>query len=68
VFIILGVYFIIDSFRKLLDKHSILNKQSRTTDKGCSSSLGVGFLYRNKVASYETLHSASYLDGFYASG
>jgi hypothetical protein len=49
---------------------NILNKQSRTADKGCSSSLDLGGLlttaYRKrKSAHYEMLHRASDLGGFF---
>jgi hypothetical protein len=47
----------------------ILNKQSRTADKGWPSSLGVGRgannSHRNKRNMYEMLQRASELDGYF---
>jgi hypothetical protein len=46
-----------------------LNKQSRTADKGLSSSLGVGRGANNsspkKLPSYESFKKTSDLDGFF---
>jgi hypothetical protein len=43
---------------------NILNKQSRTADKGWSSSLGVGLTtpHRKKLSSYENSQEASDMD------
>jgi hypothetical protein len=48
---------------------NILNKQSRTADSWCSSSLGVGREankpYRKNPVRYETFHTSSEQDGFF---
>jgi hypothetical protein len=45
---------------------NIMNKQSRTVDKGESTSLGIGRgAINSSPACYEMLHRASDLDGFF---
>jgi hypothetical protein len=52
-----------DALQVWREAANILNKQSRTADKGWTSTLGVGLTTPHRKK-YENVHKASDLDGF----